>query len=60
MNFSKNAWDQLKSKTAGDLISALGKDGWVLDEKIRTEWIYRHPDGRHVSIHYHTSKKSYG
>ena len=60
MSFTKSTWDQLKNKTAGDLISALEKDGWALDEKVRTERIYRHPDGRRVSIHYHAGRKFYG
>jgi len=60
VNFRQNVWNQLKGKTAGDFISALEKDGWVLDEKVRTERVYRHPDGRRVLIHYHTSKRSYG
>lgn len=59
-SFSKNAWDQLKNKTCDDLISALLKDGFKLDDEVRTERIYRHPDGRKVSIHYHTSKRTYG
>ncbi len=60
MKFSKNVWAQLKGKTASELISALSKDGFVLDVKIRTERIYRHPDGRRVSIHYHVGNESYG
>lgn len=60
MGFSKNAWAQLKNITAGELISALAKDGFVLDTKVRAERVYRHPDGRKVSIHYHTGNRSYG
>ena len=60
MAFSKNVWSQLKAKTAGELVSALLKDGFVLDSKVRTERIYRHPDGRKVSIHYSTGNKGYG
>jgi len=60
MNYSKNTWDQLKNKTADDLISALSKDGFVLDVKLRTERIYRHNDGRKISIHYHKSSQCYG
>lgn len=59
MKFSRNVWGQLKNKSADDLIGALTKDGWDLDEKARTERIYRHPDGRRVSIHYHRGK-TYG
>ena len=60
MSFSKNIWAQLKNTTSGALISALLKDGWEPDEKARTERVYRHPDGRIVTIHYHTSTKTYG
>ena len=60
MNFSKNVWAQLKNKTSDNLISALFKDGFIIDEQVRTERVYIHPDGRRVSIHYHTGKKCYG
>ena len=59
MKFSKNVWDQLKNKSADDLISALVKDGWMLDETAGAEQVYRHPNGRRVSIHYHP-KMTYG
>lgn len=59
MKFLKNTWDQLKNKSADDLISALVKDGWMLDETAGAEQVYRHPDGRRVSIHYHP-KMTYG
>ena len=60
MNFTKNVWAQLKGKTADQLISALLKDGFILDGIVRTERVYRHSDGRKVTIHYHTGNKSYG
>ena len=60
MAFSKNVWSQLKAKTADQLISALLKDGFVLDGIVRTERVYRHSDGRKVTIHYHTGNKCYG
>ena len=59
MKYSKNAWSQLKNKTADDLISALLKDSFELDEIVRTERIYRHLDGRRVSIHYHKGSNTY-
>ena len=34
MKYSKNVWNQLKNKTAGDLISALNKNGWEKDTTI--------------------------
>ena len=59
-SFSQNVWKQLKNKTADDLISALLKDGFKLADRVRTERIYRHPDGRKVSIHYHKGSQTYG
>lgn len=60
MGFSKNTWEQLRGITADELISALVKDGFVLDEPVRTQRVYRHPSGRKVAIHYHTGNKCYG
>jgi len=59
MKFPPHVWSQLKNKSADDLISALKKDGWNPDEKIGAQQVWRHPDGRRVSIHYHP-KKTYG
>jgi len=60
MNFPDHIWKQLKNITTRKLVSALGKDGFILDKVIRTERIYRHPDGRKVTIHYHTGNETYG
>jgi predicted RNA binding protein YcfA (HicA-like mRNA interferase family) len=59
MSFPRHIWDQLKSITADRLIKALEKDGWVQDEKQGSDFVFRHPDGRRVSIHYHPHK-TYG
>jgi predicted RNA binding protein YcfA (HicA-like mRNA interferase family) len=59
MSFSKQTWDQLKNKTAKDLMSALGKDGAVLDMTRGAVQVFLYPDGRRVTIHYHPSK-TYG
>ena len=59
MKFPPDIWNQLKNKTADHLISALKKDGWNPDEKIGAQQVWRHLDGRRVSIHYHP-KKTYG
>lgn len=64
MSWPKQVWDQLKNKSADDLISALLKDGWQLDVAGKhksggSSRIYRHPDGRRVVIHYHPGK-TYG
>jgi predicted RNA binding protein YcfA (HicA-like mRNA interferase family) len=60
MDFPDHIWKQLKNKSADEWISALLRDGFILDENVRTERIYRHSDGRKVSIHYHSGKKTYG
>lgn len=60
VNFSENTWKQLKNKSTSDLINALVKDGFELADKVRTERIYRHPDGRKVSIHFHKGSETYG
>ena len=59
MALTENAWKQIRNKSVDKLISALVKDGFLLDENIRTERIYRHPDGRRVSIHYHTGNTTF-
>lgn len=56
MNYSKNTWQQLKNKTADEIIAALLKDGFESDTHLRAQHIYRHKDGRRVSIHYHPAK----
>lgn len=59
MSLPQNVWNQLKGKTCQELIAALEKDGWSLDQGQGSIQIYKHPDGRRVSIHVHT-KKTYG
>jgi len=59
MKFPPHVWTQLKNKTADELISALEKDGAILDEKAGAVRVYKYPDGRRVAIHYHP-KKTYG
>jgi predicted RNA binding protein YcfA (HicA-like mRNA interferase family) len=60
MNYSPHIWNQLKNITAGELVKALEKSGWVKDVSTSNFYIYRNPDGRRVTIHYHTNKKTYG
>ncbi len=59
MSYPKNVWDQLKGITVRELISALQKDEFLPDVQLKTERIYRHPDGRRVSIHYHKGSDCY-
>ena len=59
MSFPKNIWNQLKGITVRELVAALQIDGFVPDDELRTERIYRHPDGRRISIHYHKGSNCY-
>lgn len=60
MAFSSSAWDQLKNKTADDLIAALKRDEWTLEPECKGAiQVYRSPSGERVGIHYHP-KKTYG
>lgn len=59
MKFPKHIWQQIRNVTADELIAALERDGWARDHHRGAEQIYRHPDGRRVSIHYHP-RKTYG
>ena len=56
MKFAKFIWDQLKNLSADELIAALLKDGWKPDTAAGSQRIYKHPDGRRASVHYHAGK----
>ena len=56
MNYPANIWNQLKNISADELKKALEKDGWKLDGGKGSVLIYRHSDGRRVSVHYHPIK----
>ena len=59
MNYSRQVWDQLKNLTADQIIRSLEKSEWKRDEGAGNIYIFRHPDGRRVTIHYHP-RKTYG
>ena len=48
VNFSN-----LRSLTARELISALARDGFVLDRQAGSHQLYLHPDGRRVTVSFH-------
>jgi len=56
MSFPSHVRKQLKNITADEPIRALERDGWQRDESQGAEQVYRHIDGRRVSIHYHPRK----
>jgi predicted RNA binding protein YcfA (HicA-like mRNA interferase family) len=46
-------YSQLRSLTARELISALARDGFVLDRQAGAHQLYFHPDGRRVTVSFH-------
>lgn len=60
MAFPKHVWDQLKSITADELISALKRDGYVQDPASRDATIAfvkgANPNRKRIVIHYHPRK----
>jgi len=59
MNYPRNVWDQLKNIGVNELIRALEKSGWKRDTDTGKTYVYLHPDGRRVTVHYHPGK-TYG
>jgi predicted RNA binding protein YcfA (HicA-like mRNA interferase family) len=59
MKYPHQVWDQLKNISVDDLIRALEKSGWIRDEETGNIYVYRHPDGRRITIHPHPHK-TYG
>ena len=53
MKYPKYIKDQLKGKTKDAFIRALLKDGFIFDDSSGAIRVYRHKDGRRVTIHYH-------
>ena len=56
MTFPHHIWNQLKNLSADELIAALERDGWIRDRRRGAQLVYRHPDRRRVSVHYHPGK----
>lgn len=59
MHYSPHIWNQIKNITADELIKALLRDGWIRDEGRGAILVYRHFDGRRITVHYHP-QKTYG
>ncbi|MCX6620208.1 MAG: type II toxin-antitoxin system HicA family toxin [Acidobacteria bacterium] len=46
-------YSHLRSLTARELISALARDGFVLDRQTGSHQLYLNPDGRRVTVSFH-------
>lgn len=52
-------YSKIRGLTARKLISALEKDGFYLDHQSGSHRIYRHPDGRRVTVSYHSGSQTF-
>ena len=52
-------YSKLRSLTARQLISALTRDGFVLDRQSGSHRHYRHSDGRRVTVSFHSSGETF-
>ena len=46
-------YSRLRSLTARGLLSALARDGFVLDRQTGAHQLHLHPDGRRVTVSFH-------
>ena len=47
-------WRQLRGLTARDIVAALIRDGFSLRSTASAHQRYRHPDGRRVTVSFHS------
>jgi predicted RNA binding protein YcfA (HicA-like mRNA interferase family) len=52
-------WSVLRSLTARELISALMRDGFSLRSQTGSHQRYRHPDGRRVTVSFHSPGETF-
>ena len=56
MKYSQNTWNQLKNLSPKELMAALEKDGARPDVSRGAVLVYRYPNGKRVTIHFHPGK----
>lgn len=52
-------WSRLRSLTARELISALERDGFVFRWQTGSHRRYQHPDGRRVTVSFHSPGQTF-
>ncbi len=52
-------YSKLRSLTAGRLMSALQRDGFLLVHTEGSHYRFRHPDGRRVTVTFHRSSQTF-
>ena len=50
---------RLRGLTARELVAALGREGFTLDRQAGSHRLYRHPDGRRVTVSFHASGETF-
>ena len=53
-------YSRLRSLTAREIITALIRDGFSLDRQSGAHRLYRHPDGRRVTVSFHRTGETFG
>ncbi len=53
------SWSHLHSLTARELINALNRDGFFLRSQVGSHQRYRHPDGRRVTVKFHSPGQTF-
>ncbi len=52
-------WRNLRSLTAREIINALDRDGFTLRSQAGSHQRYRHPDGRRVTVTFHSPGQTF-
>jgi predicted RNA binding protein YcfA (HicA-like mRNA interferase family) len=52
-------YSRLRSLTAREIVSALIRDGFSLDRQSGAHRLYRHPDGRRVTVSFHRAGETF-
>ncbi len=52
-------YSRLRSLTAREIISALIRGGFSLDRQSGAHCLYRHPDGRRVTVSFHRAGETF-
>jgi predicted RNA binding protein YcfA (HicA-like mRNA interferase family) len=52
-------YSRLRGLTAREIISALIRDGFSLDRQSGAHRLYRHPDGRRVTVSFHRAGETF-
>ena len=53
-------WRGLRSTTAREIINALYRDGFTLRNNAGSHQRFRHPDGRRVTVTFHSPGQTFG